>query len=63
MNAKKCKQIRASLRKSGVNWRDAQYKVGPGSRFFTGHVTLDRNCGRAAYKWVKYGADEVGAVR
>lgn len=61
MNAKKCKQIRAILLKSGVNWRDAQYKVGSGNRFFTDHVTLDRNCGRAQYGWVK-SAHEVGTV-
>ena len=63
MNAKKCKKIRASLRKNGVDWREATYKVGPGSRFFTGHVTLNRECGRAAYKWVKFGTNEVGAAR
>ena len=63
MNAKKCKKIRASLRSNGVDWRDAQYNVGPGNRFFSGHVTLDRNCGRASYKWVKYGTNEVGATR
>ena len=62
MNAKKCKKIRASLRANGVNWRDVSYKVGRPSGLFTGHVVLDRDCGRAAYKWVKFGTNEVGAV-
>ena len=58
MNAKKCKKIRASLRSNGVDWRDAQY-----DRSLFGVVSLDRNCGRAFYKWVKYGTNEVGATR
>jgi hypothetical protein len=63
MNAKKCKQIRKSLRANGVDWRDASYKVGRPTRFFSGHVVLDSDCGRAAYKWVKFGTNEAGATR
>jgi hypothetical protein len=53
MNAKKCKQLRQSLRRSGVDWREKEYKVEGMTRFFTGHVTLEQSCGRAKYKWVK----------
>lgn len=59
MNAKKCKRIRASLRANGVNWREAEYQ----RKGIRGTVTLNRDCGRAAYKWVKFGTNEVGATR
>ena len=59
MNAKRVKKIRASLRSNGVDWREAYY-TGQSKRNWKTTV-LDRNCGRAAYKWVKYGTDEVGA--
>lgn len=59
MNAKKCKKIRQSLRANGVDWRDAEYQ----RRGTSGSITLHRDCGRAAYKWVKFGTNEAGATR
>jgi hypothetical protein len=56
MNAKKVKSIRKSLRKAGVDIREASYKLVGVSRFFLGHVTLESTCGRHNYKWVKKNA-------
>ena len=59
MNAKKCKKIRASLRESGVDWREAKYQ----RKGIRGTIILHRGCGHSAYKSVKFGVVADGAAR
>ena len=48
MNAKKCKQIRKSLRNSGVDWREKEYETN-----YKGITRLVEHIGRLKYQWVK----------
>ena len=58
MNAKKCKELKRSLRKGGVDWQEVKpmqrmFKDKDGKEQRHPTVFLDPECGRAIYQQLK----------
>jgi hypothetical protein len=60
MNAKKCKQIRQSMKRGGQDWREAEFKqvtlhnrLLPVPHQVVNPIHLEAGCGRKLYKEFK----------